>query len=429
MKSLNILILGESAPFFKREIEKGVSSCNLGVNKMYDLWWGADEALSLKGVVKKKGRFIQEADLGRIKKPYILSDHRQIYFVGTQKGFETYRTSKKIKISQIKERKIVGHVLPGFVESHTHLIFSGTRQKEFELRNQGVSYQEIAQQGGGIVSTVKLTQKASEEQLLKLAQKRVEGFKKQGVVLLEVKSGYGLSFKDEIKILKVINQLKGLEVIPCFLGLHAIPQGYTKEDYVRRVLTEWLPEIQKQKLSKRADIFVEKKYFDSSDLKALRDAIQPWKWSFCVHADQFNPLGSSLKAAQWGAQSIEHCVHMSEGEIQKVASTATVFNLLPAADFYLKMKYPNARYMIDCGGQVSLATDYNPGSSPTQNINFVGVLARLEMKMTLAEVIAAYTYNAATVLGKQDSYGALLSGFVPRFQILDKEWSELFYQV
>ena len=164
-------------------------------------------------------------------------------------------------------------------------------------------------------------------------------------------------------------------------------------------------------------------------MRALIDTIRPWGWSFCVHSDQLNPLGSGLKAAQWGAQSIEHCVHMSDEEIEGVALTSTVFNLLPAADFYLKTKYPNARHMIDSGGQVSLATDYNPGSSPTQSINFVGVLARLEMKMTLAEVIAAYTYNAATVLGQQKSYGALLPGFVPQFQVLDKDWSELFYQI
>lgn len=398
---------------------------------------GADEALTMSGVVKKDGRHIKESDLGILKKPIVLKDNKKILFIGSQSQFNSYYKKNKKQLGQVLEQKVYGTLLPGFVESHTHLVFAGDRRHEFELRNQGVSYQEIAKRGGGIKFTCQQTQKISETELLKLAQERVNEFKKQGVVLLESKSGYGSDLKTELKILKVNEKLEGIDIVSTFLGLHAI-HGSSKKDYVQNVIYKYLPEIYKKTKTRHADIFIDEGYFENSDLEILVHEIKKLKMTFTAHTDQLSSTGSGLKASELGAKSISHCVQMKDDEIIKVAKTNTVFNLLPAADFYLKINYPKARKMLDAGGKVSLATDFNPGSSPTLNINFVGVLARLEMKMTLPEVIAAYTYNAACGLGfnsqtssliSEKKYGALMSGFNSKFHIIKNSWKDLFYQI
>lgn len=389
---------------------------------------GAKEALTLKGVVQKKGRHIKEKDLGLIKNPVLLKDNKQIIFVGTQKEFNAFYKENKKDFGQIIEKKITGFLIPGYVESHTHLVFSGDRQHEFELRNQGVSYQEIARLGGGIKFTCQQTKKSTSQELKVLAQNRVDEFKKQGVVLLESKTGYGPDLKTELKCLDVMKSLRGVEIKPTFLGLHAV-HGKSKSDYVHDVIHKYLPAVHQRTDTRHADIFLDEGYFEAVDLNIMVHEIKKLGWTFTAHTDQLTSLGYGLKAAQLGALSISHCVNMKDAEIKKVAGMDTVFNLLPAADFYLKIKYPKARTMIEDGGQVSLATDFNPGSSPTQNINFVGVLARLEMKMTLPEVIAAYTYNAAATLGFQNSYGAILPGYSAKIQNIQHSWRDLFYSV
>lgn len=410
------------------------------------LWTGADEALTFKGVVEKDGRNIQEKDLGVLKKPWILTDKNKIVFVGTKTQFDSYYSKNKKDLKNIKEKKIVGTVLPGYVESHTHLVFAGDRRHEFELRNKGVSYQEIATKGGGIKYTCEQTEKASKETLKRLAQQRVDEFKKQGVVLLESKSGYGSDLKTELKILEVSSELKNMEIVSTFLGLHSIHPvrnnssrsansksrdlgSSSKAQYVHEVLDHYFPMIHKKTNVRHADIFLDQGYFDKEDLNSLVNKVKSLGWTFTAHTDQLSSTGLGLKAAQLGALSISHCVNMTDEEIEGVAKTNTVFNLLPAADFYLKIKYPKARKMLESEGKVSLATDFNPGSSPTQNLNFVGVLARLEMKMTLPEVLVAYTYNAASGLGLQKKYGALGTGFTSNFQVIAKSWDELFYQI
>lgn len=389
---------------------------------------GAEEALTLKGVVQKKGRYVEEKDLGLIKKPLLLKDNKKIVFVGTQKEFNGFYKKNKKTLGQISEKKISGFLIPGYVESHTHLVFSGDRQHEFELRNQGVSYQEIAKLGGGIKFTCQHTKKSSFEELKALAQQRVNNFKQQGVVLLESKSGYGPDLKTELKCLMVMDSLTGVLIRPTFLGLHAIHRK-SKVDYVHDVIHKYLPAVHKKTKVRHADIFLDEGYFEAVDLNVLVHEIKKLGWTFTAHTDQLTSLGYGLKAAKLGAMSISHCVNMKDSEIQKVAKLNTVFNLLPSADFYLKIKYPKARKMLDEGGQVSLATDFNPGSSPTQNINFVGILARLEMKMTLPEVICAYTYNAATSLGYENHFGALLPGYTSKVQNIQSSWRDLFYSV
>lgn len=390
---------------------------------------GADEALTLSGVVQKDGRHVKEEDLGLIKKPLVLYDNKKIFFVGPQKKFDTFFKSNKNEFPEIREKKITGHLIPGFVESHTHLVFAGDRKHEFEARNQGASYQKIAEQGGGIAFTMNQTKKASFEDLFKLVQERALNFKNQGVVLLEAKTGYGPDLKTELLALDIINKLKGIEVYPTYLGLHSVPNGMDKKEYVNRVINKDLDQVHKFSKVRHADIFLDKGYFNADDFSLLNYKLKKLGWSFSAHTDQLSATGAGVLAAQAGALSIGHCINMKAGEIQKVAKTNTVFNLLPAADFYLKINYPKAKAMIEAGGKVSLATDFNPGSSPTQNLNFVGVLARLEMKMSLAEVFAGYTFNAASALKMQHMYGAILPGYTSRFQILNKDWRDMFYQV
>lgn len=398
----------------------------------------ADEALTLSGVVLKDGRHIQEEDLGLIKKPILLKDKNKILFIGVEKHFNTFFKNNKDLFLKKRSKEInhVGTLMPGFVECHTHLVFAGDRKHEFEMRNRGKTYQQIAEAGGGIQFTMAQTKKSSKKELLSLAQARVDEFKKQGVVLVESKTGYGSDLKTELKILEVNNELKGVEIFSTFLGLHAI-QG-TKEKYVQDVVLKYIPQIHKKTKVRHADIFMDQGYFDEEDLNLLVREISKLGWTFTAHTDQLAGTGAGLKASVAGALSISHCVNMTEDEIKKVASSRTVFNLLPAADFYLKIAYPKARQMIEAGGKVSLATDFNPGSSPTQNVNFTGVLARLEMKMTLPEVIASYTYNAASSLGKavtlkQDhlssGYGALVPGASSHIQMISKNWTDLFYQI
>ncbi|MCO5113736.1 MAG: imidazolonepropionase [Bdellovibrionaceae bacterium] len=399
---------------------------------------GAEEALTLKGVVQKDGRHVIEKDLGILSKPVVVKDKKQLLFVGTEKTFDTYYKQNKKQFKEYEKKKKLkeihldgGSLLPGFVESHTHSIFAGNRQNEFELRNQGVSYQEIAAQGGGIAYSVKQTRAASQDELEQTAQTRAKLFKAQGVVLLESKSGYGLEHKTEVKSLKAIHKmkLKGMNIVSTYLGLHGVPQGKDKSEYLQECFTKTIPYLAQNHLCQRADIFVEKNYFDTQDLEKLVEVIRPYGWSFCVHAEQLSHSGGIRKAVELGAQSVEHCVEASEDDIKALVKSSTVANLLPAADFYLRMKYPPARKMLDAGVKVALATDFNPGTSPTQSLNFVGVLSRLEMQMSRAEVLAAYTFNAASVLGKQKRYGALIDGYSSDILHSESSWADLFYQV
>lgn len=396
---------------------------------------GADEALTLSGVIKKDGRKPLEKDLGIIKKPILVKDQKQILFCGPKAQFNKFFSQNKELFKNKKYVKDInidgGSILPGFVESHTHSVFAGNRQNDFELRNKGMSYQEIAERGGGIAYTVKQTGKASELDLLKLTLDRCEVFAKQGVVLLESKSGYGLDHKNELKALRVLQKLsnKNLKVVSTYLGLHSIPKGIEKRTYIKECLEKTLPYLVKNKMCSRADIFVEDKYYTPEDLEYLVTEIKKHGWNFCAHTEQLTHSGGTARAVGLGAQSVEHCVQVNDRDIDLLAKSKTVANLLPAADFYLKMKYPPARKMIDLGVKVALATDFNPGTSPTQSLNFVGVLARLEMQMTRAEVITAYTYNAASALGCETQYGALLPGYNPQVLIFNQDWRNIFYQV
>jgi imidazolonepropionase len=391
------------------------------------LYSGIENLYTLERAVKKEGRRPVLKDLTQYKDGCVLVEKGRVLYAGTLKVLkgkkELYRLVKKTVDLNVKV------VLPGFVECHTHSVFAGSRAHEFELRNQGATYQEISRAGGGILSTVKSTRKASETELSALYKKRVDRFISQGVVALEVKSGYGLDYKTEAKMLRVAAGEKRIPITRTYLGAHSVPKGKSLETYFDEVLSKDLPKIAKEKLADRVDIFVEGGFFTPDQCERLFDRAKELGLNCSCHVDQLSYTKGAGLAIKKGAQSIDHAVHLKAKDFKALAKSNTVSVGLPGADFYLHEKYPNARKVIDEGGRFALATDFNPGSSPTQSLNFVGVLARLEMKMTLPEVIVSYTLNAAQALGVSGHLGHLSQGADASFVGLDCHLDELFYEV
>lgn len=321
-------------------------------------------------------------------------------------------------------------ILPGFVECHTHTVFAGNRGFEMEMKFQGRSYQDIAKAGGGILSTVKATRAASLEELRNLAQKRIQRFIEQGVTTLEIKSGYGLNLETEIKMLEAIPQESPIEIVRTFLGAHAKPAEFaTHSEYLQALTNDYLPEIKKRNLANRVDIFIENGFFEKAQSQQYLQTAQSMGFQVTIHADQLSLSGGTEVGCLIGALSTDHCIQVSDREIEMLAKSKTVAVLLPAADLYLKCPYPPARKMMDCGVKVALATDYNPGTSPTQDLSLVGMLARREMGMTLDEVVQAYTINAAQALGLQNEIGSLEVGKKADFTVWHCEEDELFLEI
>lgn len=265
--------------------------------------------------------------------------------------------------------------------------------------------------------------------LLQLAQKRVDRFLEQGVSCLEIKSGYGLDEKNEIKILNVIKELKGPTIVPTYLGPHACPPELTIEEYQKQILEKTLSYIAHNNLAQRVDIFIEKNYFDIQFARAYFKKAKDLGFDIAAHVEQLSHSGGTILALEYGAKSIEHAVEITNIEVEAIANSETTAVLLPTADFYLKAPYPPARNLIDKGARVALATDFNPGSSPAQDLSFVGVLARLEMKMSLAESLCAYTLNSAFALGLEHLKGSIDTNKSCDFIVLEDNLSSLFYSV
>lgn len=342
-------------------------------------------------------------------------------------------TGKKSKLPKAyftsQEKALKANVFPGFIECHTHSIFLGDRRQEFEMRNTGISYEEIARKGGGIYSTVNATRKGSVEKLSHALEERLQKFLEQGVTTVEVKTGYGLESVYEIKLLQAIKKAKTkVNVIPTFLGAHAVPKNMTAQEYLK-TLKKDLVVIAKKKLAKRVDIFVEKGYFSVDDAKDYLLFAKSLGFDVCVHAEQLSRSGSALLADEIEAKSSDHNICVTDKDIQMLAQSKTTYVLLPNADFYIHCPYPPARKMIDAGVRVALSTDFNPGTSPSQSIQLVGVLARLKMNMSLPEVFAAWTTGAAHAVGEQSYRGALLPGYSADFFTTDANWNEFFYDL
>lgn len=355
-------------------------------------------------------------------KSAMLVQNGVIWWVGLQK--QVPKSAKVKKTVDLKNQLL----LPSFIECHTHSIFAGSRSEEFEMRNNGVSYLDIAQKGGGILSTMRATRKTSQVELLNLTQKRIDNFVKQGVSTVEVKSGYALDLKNEVKVLEVLKKIKGPRIVPTFLGAHARPPEFaTNHEYLQYLATEVLPVIKKKKLAERVDIFVENKFFEEKESDEYLKAAQELGFKTTLHANQLSLSAGVALALKFSAQSADHVINLNDQLIRGLAESNTVAVLLPLADLYMKCAYPPARELIDAGATVALATDYNPGSCPSQDLALVGLLARLEMKMTLPEVFKAYTRGAAEALGLAHEEGSIEVGKYANFICTDADINDFFY--
>ena len=325
-------------------------------------------------------------------------------------------------------------VLPGFVDAHTHPIFGGNRVDEFEMRARGASYEEIAAGGGGIRSTVRKTRAATEDELLAQAKKHAQWFLRGGTTTVEAKSGYGLSVDEEVKILRVIRRLNkesALEFVPTFLGAHAIPEEFRSvpAQYVALVIHQMLPRVAEEQLAESCDIFCERGYFDLADSEKILRAAQEHGLRLRMHVDQLTNSGGAFLAARLRAATADHLEQANAAEIAALSEAGVQPVLLPGSVYSLgKSRYPRAREMIEAGLAVVLATDFNPGSSPTASMQMVLSLAATQMRMTPAESVTAATINAAYSLNRGDKIGSLEAGKRANFALYDcEDYRELAY--
>jgi imidazolonepropionase len=325
-------------------------------------------------------------------------------------------------------------VLPGFVDAHAHPVFAGNRLDEFELRAGGATYEEIAVGGGGIRSTVRQTQAATEDQLLAQAMKHAEWFTRCGTTTVEAKSGYGLSVEDEIKILRVVRRLNKetpVEFVPTFLGAHAIPEDFQSapDRYVSLVIDEMLPRIADERLAEFCDVFCERGYFDVETSRKILSAAREHGMAIRMHADQLTNGGGAELAAELGAVTADHLEQTEAPGIAAMKRAGVQPVLLPGSVYSLgKTGYPRAREMIEAGLAVVIATDFNPGSSPTPSMQMVLSLAITQMRMTPAESVTAATINAAYSLNRGDKIGSLEAGKRANFALYDcEDYRELAY--
>jgi imidazolonepropionase len=318
-------------------------------------------------------------------------------------------------------------VMPGFVDAHAHPVFAGTRADEYEQRAEGATYQEIAARGGGISSTVKRTRAATLEELVRQSKRYTSWFLRNGTTTVEAKSGYGLSTEDELKILRAIKQLDdetSLRYVPTFLGAHDIPVEYRerREDYVDLVIEEMLPRVAEEGLAEYADVFCENRVFTVEESRRILRAAREHGLGLRLHADQLSLSGGAVLAAELHATTADHLEHTDAGGIAALKSANVQPVLLPASVYALGLtRYPAAREMIDAGLAVVLATDFNPGSSPTPSMPMVLSLASTHLKMTPAESLTAATINAAYSLGRGETIGSLEAGKRADFVIHDCE--------
>jgi len=306
-------------------------------------------------------------------------------------------------------------VFPGWCDSHTHIVYAGSRESEFVDRINGLSYKEIAEKGGGILNSAKQLSNTSEDDLVEQAYTRLEEIIGFGTALVEIKSGYGLSVKDELKMLRVIRRLKGmtkLNIKSTFLGAHAFPAIYkeNQEEYMDLILNKMLPQIAAEGLADYVDAFCEKGFFSVEQTERIMEAASKFGLKSKIHTNQFNCMGGIQASVKHGAISVDHLEVVNDEEIACLLGAETMPTLLPSAPFFINDHYPPARKMIDAGLPVALATDFNPGSTPSGKMAFVVSLACINMKMTPEEAINAATINGAVALESQTTFGSIEKG-------------------
>ncbi|UII23786.1 imidazolonepropionase [Fulvivirga ligni] len=306
-------------------------------------------------------------------------------------------------------------VFPSFVDSHTHLVFAASREEEFVDKIKGLSYQEIAAKGGGILNSAKKLQATSEDELLERTLKRAWEIIGFGTGAVEIKSGYGLTLEDELKMLKVakrVGELTPLTVKTTFLGAHAFPKEMSREDYIKLIKDEMIPAVAEQKLAEYIDAFCEQGFFTVEETEDIMEVGKRYGLIPKIHANQLSISGGVQVGVKTGALSVDHLEAMGEAEIKVLQGSEVMPTLLPGAAFYLGTSFPPARDMLNAGLPLALATDYNPGSAPCGKMAFMLSLACIKMKMTPEEAINAATINTAYAMDLSDSHGSITRGKV-----------------
>jgi len=374
------------------------------------------ELLTLTDTVK------DESGLGIIPNGAIAIKDEKIAWVGESNQIpDEFFTSKNGTVIDATGKV----VMPGLIDSHTHLIFAGSREYEFELRIKGRSYLEILEMGGGILSTVETTRKASFQELYTLGEKRLNRMLSKGITTVEAKSGYGLTVHDELKILEVMKALDKshpIDIVPTFLGAHNIPKEYrnNREQYIELILKEMIPKVAEKGLAEFCDVFCEKEAFSKEESKKILETGKYYGLKAKIHADQLSPTGGAELAAEVGAFSADHLEYVSDRGIEMMAEKGVTAILLPGATFFLSMKkFPPVRKMLEHGVCVALATDLNPGSSMTESLPLIVTMGCTMFRMTPQEVIKAVTINAARSIDREKKIGSLSIGKNADIIILD----------
>lgn len=308
-----------------------------------------------------------------------------------------------------------GYVSPGWCDSHTHLVFAASRENEFVDKIKGLSYADIAAKGGGILQSAIRLQAMSEDDLFNHAMIRLNEVMRLGTTAIEIKSGYGLSVDAELKMLRVVQRIKNIAPIPIkatFLGAHAYPLLYKNdhEKYIRLIEDEMLPNIAKENLADYIDVFCEQGFFSVDEMKRICSSGILYGLKPKLHVNQLNSIGGIEAAIKMNALSVDHLETMTDSDIEKISSSDTIGTMLPTAAYFLRMQYPPARKLIDKGCAVALASDYNPGSSPSGNMNIVVSMSCIQMRMLPEEAVNAATINAAYAMELEDEVGSIMIG-------------------
>jgi imidazolonepropionase len=326
-------------------------------------------------------------------------------------------------------------VLPGLVECHTHTAFAGSRADEFRQKLNGIGYEEIAKKGGGINTTVEAVRTTSFEDLVNIIKPRIEHFISQGITTLEIKSGYGLDFENERKLLLVINflnEIYPIEIVPTFLGAHTFPKEFkdNKQGYLDEIINKMIPHFAEQKLAEFCDGFCEATAFSANEIDAIFASADKHGLKLKLHTEQFNAIGGLDVALNHKAVSVDHLELIKDEDIPKLSKSDTVAVLLPGVSFFLNHTYAPARKLIEQNAIVALATDFNPGSSHISSLSLIMSLAALKMKMTIEETISAVTINSAKALCREKSIGSIEIGKQADFAVFNtSDYSDIVYSI
>ncbi len=360
----------------------------------------------------------QMSQLPIIENAYLLINDDKIEDFGQMSNLPDFDNEDSITEIDVTGRMI----LPAFCDSHTHLVYAGSREIEYVDKIKGLSYEEIAKRGGGILNSAKRMEQATEDELYNSATERIKEIASFGTGAVEIKSGYGLTLDTELKMLKVIKRLKEtmpLKIKSTFLGAHAVPAKYKgkQSEYVDLVVNEMIPKVAEEKLADYIDVFCDKGFFTVDETDRILAQGVKYGMRPKIHANELDYSGGIQVGVKHGALSVDHLEYVGDAEIEALLNSATMPTVLPGAAFFLNMQYSPVRKMIDAGLPVALASDFNPGSSPSGNMKFIMSLGCINYKMTPEEVINATTINTAYAMGIQDTHGSIARGKIANLYV------------